>query len=175
MEMEETQEEKQPNAKVLNIVLVEPQIPQNTGNVARTCACTGARLHLVGPMGFEITDAKLKRAGLDYWNKLDITYYKNLEEFLEKEKGPFFFFTTKAEHCYADVEYPNNSYLVFGREDAGLPLPLLKARPNDCVRLPMRTMLRSLNLSNTVAVGAYEVLRQWDFIGLEEEGQLSRL
>ncbi|MDL2325250.1 tRNA (uridine(34)/cytosine(34)/5-carboxymethylaminomethyluridine(34)-2'-O)-methyltransferase TrmL [Ruminococcaceae bacterium OttesenSCG-928-A16] len=157
----------------LNIVLVEPQIPQNTGNIARTCACTGARLHLVQPMGFTVTDAKLKRAGLDYWNKLDITYYDSLQEFLQRTTGEaLYFFTTKGQRRYSDITYPNNAYLVFGREDKGLPEPLLAQHYANCVRLPMRGQLRSLNLSNTVAVGAYEVLRQWNFDDLATSGAL---
>lgn len=157
----------------LNIVLVEPQIPQNTGNIARTCACTGARLHLVRPMGFTVTDAKLKRAGLDYWDKLDITYYDSLADFLAKtEDCPLYFFTTKGQRRYSDVVYPDNAYLVFGREDKGLPEELLAGRYRHCVRLPMRGALRSLNLSNTVAVGAYEVLRQWNFDDLASQGAL---
>ena len=157
----------------LNIVLVEPQIPQNTGNIARTCAATGARLHLVKPLGFAIDDKKLKRAGLDYWQYLDITYYENLAEFLEKNAdGNFFFFTTKGQHIYSDAEYPDNSYLIFGREDAGLPEDLLYHHPEDCVRMPMLGMIRSLNLSNAIAIAAYEVLRQWDYPALSCEGQL---
>ena len=131
--------------KPLNIVLVEPQIPQNTGNIARTCAATGARLHLVKPMGFTVDDKKLKRAGLDYWHLLDITYYENLQDFFEKNSGPFYYFTTKARHRYSDVNYPEGAYLVFGREDAGLPESLLYQNPETCVRLPMRSMARSLN------------------------------
>lgn len=150
----------------LNIVLVEPQIPQNTGNVARTCAVTGARLHLVEPLGYEITDAKLKRAGLDYWDKLDITRYAGLEDFFARNAGPCFFFTTKAERFYTEAAYPPGCYLVFGREDAGLPDEVLKEHPASLVRLPMRGGVRSLNLSNTVAVGVYEALRQWGFEGL---------
>ncbi len=152
---------------VLNLVLVEPQIPQNTGNVARTCAVTGARLHLVGPMGFTVTDAKLKRAGLDYWDKLDISCYQNLDDFLARTGGPLFFFTTKGGRRYTDAAYPPGAFLVFGREDAGLPPALLAAHPQSCLRLPMRGALRSLNLSNAVAVAAYEALRQWGFEGLE--------
>ncbi|MGD9560092.1 MAG: tRNA (cytidine(34)-2'-O)-methyltransferase [Oscillospiraceae bacterium] len=152
---------------VLNIALVEPQIPQNTGNVARTCACTGARLHLVGPMGFTVTDAKLKRAGLDYWDKLDITHYPVLADFLQNPPGPLFLFTTKAAQRHTDAAYPPGACLVFGREDAGLPAALLAQYPQQCVRLPMRGQLRSLNLSNTVAVGVYEALRQWGFPALE--------
>ena len=149
--------------KTLNIVLVEPQIPQNTGNIARTCAATGARLHLVEPMGFRVDDAKLKRAGLDYWYLLDIIYYSNLDDFFEKNKGPFFYFSTKAKNIYSDISYPDGSYLVFGKETAGLPESLLFANPDSCVRLPMIDDARSLNLSNSVAIGAYEVLRQWGF------------
>ena len=156
----------------LNIVLVEPQIPQNTGNIARTCAATGARLHLVKPMGFTVDDKKLKRAGLDYWHLLDITYYENLQDFFEKNSGPFYYFTTKARHRYSDVKYPDWAYLVFGREDAGLPESLLYENPETCVRLPMRSMARSLNLSNTVAIAVYEALRQQDFDGLLEQGSL---
>lgn len=161
-----------PPPKTLNIVLVEPRIPQNTGNVARTCAATGARLHLVGPMGFTIDDKKLKRAGLDYWHLLDITYYKDLSEFFARNPGPFYYFTTKAPARYCDVQYPDGAYLVFGREDAGLPEDLLHDNKKWCVRLPMRADARSLNLSNTVAIGVYEVLRQWDFEGLLAEGHL---
>lgn len=158
--------------KPLNIVLVEPQIPQNTGNIARTCAATGARLHLVKPMGFTVNDKKLKRAGLDYWYLLDITYYENLQDFFEKNSGPFYYFTTKARHRYSDVTYPEGAYLVFGREDAGLPESLLYQNPETCVRLPMRSMARSLNLSNTVAIAVYEALRQGGFDGLQEQGSL---
>lgn len=161
----------------LNIVLVEPVIPQNTGNVARTCAATGARLHLVGPMGFKIDDAKLKRAGLDYWHLLDITYYDNLDDFFSKNPdGEFFYFSTKATHIHSDVTYPDNCYIVFGKETAGLPEDLLFANPDRCVRLPMikDPSARSLNLSNSVAVGVYEVLRQWNYPGLKVRGQLTK-
>lgn len=159
----------------LNIVLVEPQIPQNTGNVARTCAATGARLHLVEPMGFHVDDKKLKRAGLDYWHLLDITYYEDLDDFFAKNRdGSFFYFSTKARRVHSDMTYPDNSYLVFGREDAGLPEELLKNNEQSCVRLPMRSEARSLNLSNTVAVGVFEVLRQWGYPELKQQGQLTR-
>lgn len=157
---------------ILNIVLMEPQIPQNTGNISRTCAATGARLHLVGPMGFVIEDKKLKRAGLDYWHMLDITYYKDTAAFFAQNSGPFFYFTTKAPHCYTDLAYPDGAYLVFGREDAGLPEALLHENPGTCVRLPMKPDARSLNLSNTVAVGVYEMLRQHEFDGLQDTGNL---
>lgn len=158
----------------LNIVLVEPQIPQNTGNISRTCAVTGAKLHLVRPFGFEITDKHLKRAGLDYWDKLDITYYDSLDDFFEKNKdGHFFYFTTKGRNIHSDAEYPDNSYLIFGREDKGLPEALLYQNPESCVRIPMRNELRSLNLSNSVAIAVYEVLRQWDYPDLSREGKLT--
>ena len=159
---------------VINIVLVEPQIPQNTGNVARTCAVTGARLHLVKPLGFEVSDRHLKRAGLDYWSQLDITYYQDLSEFWAANRGPYFFFTSKGTHRHTDVSYPDGAYLVFGREDAGLPEELLAAHPEQCVRIPMRRGERCLNLSNSVAVGVYEALRQWDFEDLETRGQLTK-
>ena len=160
----------------LNIVLIEPEIPQNTGNIARSCAATGARLHLVGPMGFHITDKQVKRAGLDYWDKLDITFYDSSEEFFEKNKGEaFFYFTTKARKTHSEVSYPNNCFLVFGKETKGLPEELLKANPDCCVRLPMRGIIRSLNLSNAVAIGLYEVLRQWDYPKLSLKGELHNL
>ena len=157
----------------LNIVLVEPQIPQNTGNIARTCAATGARLHLVEPMGFRVDDKKLKRAGLDYWYLLDITYYESWTDFLSRNPDArCFFFTTKGRSLYSGKQYPDNAFLVFGREDAGLPEELLRQHPDDCVRLPMREEARSLNLSNTVAIGVYEVLRQWNFPALQWKGEL---
>ncbi|MBP1576990.1 MAG: tRNA (cytidine(34)-2'-O)-methyltransferase [Oscillospiraceae bacterium] len=158
--------------RTLNLVLIEPRIPQNAGNIARTCAATGARLHLVGPMGFEIDDKKLKRAGLDYWHLLDITVYQSSEEFFEKNAGPFFYFSTKARHIFSQIEYPDGAYLVFGREDKGLPENLLFENEERCVRLPMLSEARSLNLSNSVAVAAYEVLRQWDYPSLSGEGRL---
>ncbi len=162
---------------VLNIVLVEPQIPQNTGNIARTCAATGSRLHLVEPMGFKVDDAKLKRAGLDYWHLLDITYYESIDDFFEKNKGgEFFYFSTKARHIHSDVSYPDGCFLVFGKETAGLPEELLKENPDKCVRLPMinDSSARSLNLSNSVAVGVYEVLRQWNYPDLLTQGKLTK-
>lgn len=158
---------------ILNIVLVEPEIPQNTGNIARTCAATGARLHLVEPMGFKVDDKKLKRAGLDYWYLLDITYYKNLDDFFERNKdGSFYYFSTKADKVYSDIEYPDNAYLVFGKETKGLPEKLLYENHDTTVRIPMINDARSLNLSNSVAIGVYEVLRQWDFPELLQIGQL---
>lgn len=157
----------------LNIVLIEPEIPQNTGNISRTCAATGARLHLVKPFGFEINDKHLKRAGLDYWHFLDITYYDSKEEFFEKTKGgTYYFYTTKALHRHTDVKYPDKAYLVFGKETKGLDEELLLQNRDSCVRIPMIDEARSLNLSNAVAIAAYEVLRQWDYPDLLCSGQL---
>lgn len=154
----------------VNIVLHEPEIPQNTGNIARTCAATGAALHLIRPLGFEITDRNLKRAGLDYWDKLEIYYYDSLDDFFEKNPdADFHLFTTKAPKVYTDVEYKYPCYLVFGKETKGLPEAFLKANLERCVRLPMRETLRSLNLSNTVAVAVFEALRQHGFNGLQSE------
>ena len=159
----------------INIVLCEPEIPQNTGNIARTCAAVGASLHLIKPLGFEIDDRKLKRAGLDYWDKLDITYYENLDEFMRLHKDdPIFFFTTKAKKSYTDAVYPKRVFIMFGKETKGLPEKLLYDNYDKCVRIPMRETLRSLNLSNSVAVAVYEVLRQRDFEGLEETGRLTQ-
>ena len=160
----------------LNIVLVEPEIPQNTGNISRTCAATGARLHLVEPLGFAIDDKKLKRAGLGYWRLLDTTRYANLKDFFSRNEGPFYYFSTKASRVYTQVSYPEKVYLVFGKETKGLPETLLHDNPDNCVRLPMihNDAARSLNLSNTVAVGVYEVLRQWGFAGLRLQGHLTQ-
>ena len=158
----------------LNIVMVEPQIPQNTGNVARTCAVTGAALHLVKPYGFTITDRALKRAGLDYWDKLEIYEYDSLDDFFQKTNGEYYYFTTKGKNVYSDVEYKNNVYILFGREDKGLPERLLYENEKHCVRIPMRSDLRSLNLSNAVAIATYEILRQWDFPDLTTEGKLTQ-
>jgi tRNA (cytidine/uridine-2'-O-)-methyltransferase len=157
----------------LNIVLVQPEIPQNTGNIARTCASTGARLHLVKPLGFTLDDSKLKRAGLDYWKLLDITYYESLDDFFDKTGGEYFYFSTKANQVYSDIKYPDECYLLFGKETAGLPEELLVNNPKTTVRLPMMGAARSLNLSNAVAIGAYEVLRQWGFPELKNHGQLT--
>ncbi len=158
----------------INIVLHEPEIPQNTGNIARTCAATGAALHLIRPLGFTVDDKKLKRAGLDYWNLLDITYYDGLDDFYGKHpEAQVYYFTTKAQHLYTEVTYPESVFLMFGKETKGLPEPLLLAHPDRCVRLPMRDGLRSLNLSNTVAVAIYEALRQGQFEGLKTAGELT--
>ncbi len=159
--------------KELNIVLVEPEIPQNTGNIARTCAATGAKLHIVKPMGFEIDDKKLKRAGLDYWYLLDITYYENLEDFFERTKGgTYYYFSTKASQKYTDIQYPDQAYIVFGKETKGLPEKLLHDHLDTTVRIPMISDARSLNLSNSVAIAAYEILRQWDYPALLTHGKL---
>lgn len=156
-------------------MLHEPQIPQNTGNIARTCAITGAALHLIKPFGFKITDKNLKRAGLDYWDKLEIYYYENLEDFFSKNPdADVYYFTTKGKNVYSNISYPDNSYIMFGREDRGLPETLLHDNPEKCVRIPMRNKLRSLNLSNSVAISVYEILRQWDFPELSKEGKLTQ-
>ena len=154
-------------------MLVEPEIPQNTGNIARTCAATGARLHIVKPMGFKVDDKKLKRAGLDYWQYLDITYYENLADFLQKTEGAnYYLFTTKGQKVYSDVEFPDNCYLIFGKETKGLPEDFIIANRQNALRVPMQGEIRSLNLSNTVALATYEALRQWGFPSLENKGEL---
>ncbi len=150
--------------KNLNIVLYNPEIPQNTGNISRTCAVTGAALHIIRPTGFEISDRTLKRAGLDYWDKLEITYYDSFNEFLERNNGAeCYYFSSHATKNYAEVEYPERVFLVFGKETAGLPRELIEANPSHAVRIPMLPTLRCLNLSNAAATAAYEVLRQWGF------------
>jgi len=150
--------------KRLNIVLVEPEIPPNTGNVARLCAATGATLHLVKPLGFSIDDKQLKRAGLDYWHLLDIFIYESFEEFEEKNKlGPRYLATTKGGRAYTDITYEPGGYLLFGKETKGLAPEILSRYPDTACRLPMRAEARSLNLSNSVAVVVYEALRQWGF------------
>ena len=148
----------------INIVLLEPQIPQNTGNIARTCAATGASLHLIRPLGFTIDNAKLKRAGLDYWDSLDITYYDGLDDFFARHPdADFYCFTSKAPRCYTEVSYSLPVYLFFGKETTGLPEEFLRQHLERCVRIPMRGGQRCLNLSNSAAVGVYEVLRQHGF------------
>ncbi len=156
----------------LNVVLVEPEIPQNTGNIARTCAATGAKLHLVRPLGFSISEKAVKRAGLDYWDLLDITVYDNLDDFFARTHGHYFYFSTKAKHIHSDIAYPDGAYLVFGRETAGLPEKLLHDNPDTTVRIPMINEARSLNLSNSVAIAVYETLRQWNYPELLCEGKL---
>ena len=159
----------------INIVLCEPEIPQNTGNIARTCAATGASLHLIRPLGFEIDNAKLKRAGLDYWDKLDITFYDGLDDFYAKHPdAKIYYFSTKARYKYSDVNYPYDAWIMFGKETKGLPEELLLANPDTCVRIPMRDGLRSLNLSNSVAIAVYEILRQHDFEDMQEAGELTK-
>ena len=159
----------------INIVLHEPEIPQNTGNIARTCAATGAALHLIRPLGFAIDDRKLKRAGLDYWHQLDIIYYDGLDDFYAKNPlAEVYYFSTKAQHLYTEIEYPNPVYIMFGKETKGLPEELLHNNPERCVRLPMREGLRSLNLSNSVAIAVYEILRQGNFADLKIAGELTQ-
>ena len=153
---------------MINIVLYSPEIPQNTGNISRTCAVTGARLHIIKPIGFEISDRTLKRAGLDYWDKLDVTYYENYKDFLEQNPdAELYFFSAHGKNSYANIEYPDNAFLIFGRESVGLPKELVESNIDRSVRIPMRKTLRCLNLSNSVAIAVYEVLRQNGFSGLE--------
>ncbi len=158
----------------INVVMVEPEIPQNTGNIARTCAITGAKLHLVHPLGFSISDKYLKRAGLDYWDKLEIEEHESLSAFLEKykpEEHNMYYASTKAQHCYADVDYSNMDevFILFGKETKGLPEDLLQKYMDNTIRIPMLDNLRSLNLSNSVAIIVYEVLRQVKFENLIEK------
>lgn len=152
--------------KTINVVLYSPEIPQNTGNISRTAAVTGARLHIIKPIGFEISDRTLKRAGLDYWDKLDLTYYESYEDFLEKNpEAQMYFFSAHGEHLLGDVKYPDCAFLVFGRESVGLPRELVEANRERSVRIPMRGDVRCLNLSNAVAVAVYEVIRQSGYDG----------
>ncbi|HHU89816.1 MAG TPA: tRNA (uridine(34)/cytosine(34)/5-carboxymethylaminomethyluridine(34)-2'-O)-methyltransferase TrmL [Clostridiaceae bacterium] len=157
----------------INIVLVEPEIPQNTGNIARTCAATGAALHLVGPLGFSIDDRYLKRAGLDYWKYVDLQYYNGLQEFFDLNEGAHFLFcTTKAQKSYHEINYTDKCFILFGKETKGLPETLLKANYEKCLRIPMLDNIRSLNLSNSVAIILYEALRQKGFKNLQLKGHL---
>jgi len=159
--------------KNVNVVLLEPEIPENTGNISRTCAATNSALHLIRPLGFDTSDKRLKRAGLDYWQYLDLTYYDNWHSFEEAHGGsPIYFFSTKAKLCYTDVCYEKGSFLVFGKETAGIPEEILKANEDNCVRIPMYSDLRSLNLSNSVAIAVYEALRQQGFEKLNLKGKL---
>ena len=159
--------------KTLHIVLHEPEIAPNVGNIARTCACTGADLHLIEPLGFEISDKHLKRAGLDYWPYLNVQRYKNIEEFYERHPNAnCFYFTTKAPRSFSEIEYPDDCYLIFGKESAGIPEDILRRHLESCVRIPMIPNLRSLNLSNSVAVAVYEVLRQHRYDMLADTGKL---
>lgn len=158
---------------MLNIVLHEPEMPANTGNIGRTCVATGVRLHLIGPLGFQINDKMLKRAGLDYWDKLDVTVYDDYNDFLTKNPGAkIYMATTKAHKTYAEVNYEDDCYIMFGKESAGIPEEILVNNQETCVRIPMNPEIRSLNLSNSVAVVLYEALRQNEFAGMELEGHL---
>lgn len=159
----------------MNIVLVEPEIPQNTGNIARTCAGIGARLHLVRPLGFSVEDRYLKRAGLDYWHMVEIFYYDSYREVIQAavQEAAFYLCTTKGARRHTDVTYRDGDYLVFGKETKGLPEELLAAHYDHCIRIPMNREFRSLNLSNAVAVVAYEAMRQLSFAGLTDTGHLT--
>ena len=157
----------------MNIVLLEPEIPSNTGNIARTCVCTGSRLHLIRPLGFSLSEKQLKRAGMDYWDKLDVTVYDDLTDFLEKNQPKTLWLaTTKGKQTYADVNYQRDDYILFGKESAGIPEEFLRDRKKDCIRIPMKESERSLNLSNSVAIILYEALRQQSFASLQLKGEL---
>ena len=157
-----------------NVVLVEPEIPQNAGNIARTCTVTGSVLHMVKPLGFEVSDKYLKRAGLDYWNLVEIHYYDSIEELMDKyyDGTNFWFFSTKAKYVHSDAPYKDGDFLVFGKETKGLPESLLEKNYSQCVRIPMRDETRSLNLSNSVCVGVYEALRHFNYGTLKTEGEI---
>ena len=158
---------------MLNIVLVEPEIPQNCGNIARTCAATGSRLHLIKPLGFDISEKAVKRAGLDYWHLVDVQVYENLEDFFSRNHiGDMWCLSTKAPRCYTEASYSENSFLFFGKETKGLPEDFLEAHRASCVRIPMRQEARSLNLSNAVAITVFEALRQTGFAGLLDHGKM---
>ena len=158
---------------MFHIVLIEPEIPQNAGNIARTCAATGTALHMVRPLGFEVSDKYLKRAGLDYWDLVNISYYDSFDELQAKfPNARFFFFTTNARRRHSDVAFQDGDFLVFGKETKGLPEELLMKNEETCLRIPMDARARSLNLSNSAAIAVYEALRQTDFKGLLEEGEL---
>ena len=160
----------------MNIVLHEPEIPANTGNIGRTCVATGAVLHLIEPMGFRLDAQQIKRAGMDYWDKLDVRQYINYADFCEKNPDArIWFATTKAAKSYTDVEFGPNDYIMFGKESAGIPEEILITDKASCIRIPMRDEIRSLNLSNSVAIVLYEALRQNNFDGLETKGELHRL
>lgn len=163
---------------MLNIVLHEPEMPANTGNIGRTCVATGTRLHLIEPLGFRINEKQLKRAGLDYWDKLDVTIYDNYQDFLEKNPqaiGNTFMATTKAHQVFSDVFYPKDCYIMFGKESAGIPEEILVDNEDHCVRIPMLPDIRSLNLSNSVAIVLYEALRQQSFEQMQLFGELHHL
>ena len=159
----------------LNIVLFEPEIPANTGNIGRTCVATGTRLHLIEPLGFRLNEKSIKRAGMDYWEHLDVTRYINFEDFLEKNPGAkIYMVTTKGQHVYTEVNYEPDCYIMFGKESAGIPEEILVKNPDTCIRIPMLSEIRSLNLSNSVAVVLYEALRQNNFESMKLEGQLTK-
>ena len=161
---------------MLNIVLFEPEMPLNTGNIGRTCVITGCRLHLIEPLGFQLSSKMIKRAGLDYWDRLDVTRYMDYGDFLDRNPGArIFYATTKGKHRYTDVTYRDGDYIMFGKESAGIPEEILVEHPETCIRIPMLPEERSLNLANSVAIVTYEALRQLDFPGLESEGELHRL
>ena len=160
---------------MLNIVLHEPEIPANTGNIGRTCVAAGARLHLIGPLGFSLSEKALKRAGMDYWKDLDVTVYIDYKDFLEKNPGAkIYMATTKAEKVYTEVSYEPDCYIMFGRESAGIPEEILAKNQERAVRIPMLDKIRSLNLGNSVAIVLYEALRQQRFAGMQLEGHLTR-
>lgn len=160
---------------MLNIVLLEPEMPANTGNIGRTCVATGSRLHLIEPMGFSISDKMVKRAGLDYWDKLDVTTYINFEDFLERNpNAKIYMATTKSKQTYTDVSYEEDCYIMFGKESAGIPEEILLQNKENCIRIPMLPHIRSLNLSNSVSIVVYEALRQLEFRNMQLEGQLHR-
>ena len=160
----------------LNIVLHEPEIPANTGNIGRTCVATGSRLHLIEPLGFRLNEKALKRAGMDYWKDLDVTTYINYEDFLEKNPGAkIYMATTKGQHVYSDVKFEPDCYIMFGKESAGIPEEILLEHPNEAIRIPMMGETRSLNLANSVSIVLYEALRQNGFAQMKMEGQLHRL
>jgi len=164
--------------EVVNIVLLEPEMPANTGNIGRTCVAAGARLHLIEPMGFKINEKSVKRAGLDYWQHLDVTVYDCFSDFLAKNpdaRDRLYMATTKAKHVYSEVAYPEDCYLMFGKESAGIPEEILVDYEDTCIRIPMLESIRSLNLSNSAAIVLYEVLRQQGFRQMELEGELHRL
>ena len=161
---------------MINIVLHEPEIPQNTGNIGRTCVATGMRLHLIKPLGFSLDEKQLKRAGLDYWPDLDVTVYEDYADFLSKNEGAkIYYATTKGHLVYTQAQYEPDCYIMFGKESAGIPEEILREHEDSCVRIPMIGETRSLNLSNAVAIVAYEALRQLDFEGMKMKGELHRL
>ncbi len=160
----------------MNIVLFQPEIPQNTGNIGRTCVATDTTLHLIEPLGFRLDEKSLKRAGMDYWSRLDVKRYMNFEEFLEKNpNAKIWMATTKAKHCYSDVTYGKDDFIMFGKESAGIPEEILVDNEETCIRIPMLPAIRSLNLSNSVAIVLYEALRQTGFESMSFEGELHRL